>query len=279
MANPKRVNTEPPKTYDYRANPGAADPANDKASPHLTSFALAEIAGEPRVRDLDLAERLGFDRPRDVRKLITRNRSELECLGTCATVAHVVRGNPVTEYYLNEEQALLLAVLSNTATAREVRRVVIQTFVAYRRGQLTEGGHALGQDDRRAIGGIVKGVNRGLLNEALTEVLPGLIAEAIAAHQYGVVRGLTAGDVLDMAGVSDRKGLRNLPRRVSDRLRQFHAERGRLVNRATLGQSKAYIFDQATCREWLEAGGKADIAAWVAERRGQGVLHLVRMKD
>jgi hypothetical protein len=134
----------------------------------------------------------------------------------------------------------------------------------------------LGQDDRRAIGGIVKGVNRGLLNEALTEVLPGLIAEAIAAHQYGVVRGLTAGDVLDMAGVTDRKGLRNLPRRVSDRLRQFHAERGRLVNRATLGQSKAYIFDQATCREWLEAGGKSDITAWVAEKRGQGVLKLVR---
>ncbi len=63
----------------------------------------------PRIRDIELAERLGFERPRDIRKLIERHLSMLEEFGTCATVAHVVRGNPSTEYLLNKRQAVYIA--------------------------------------------------------------------------------------------------------------------------------------------------------------------------
>lgn len=131
---------------------------------------------------------------------------------------------------------------------------------------------------RKVFGGIMKGIIHKELTEAVQSLLPALIAQAVTDQQYGVVRGLTAGDVIELAGVKDRKGLKSIPRRVSDRLRQFHAEAGAVVNRATLGCSKAYIFDAATARRWLDEGGKAMIQQWIAEKRGQGVLRLVPRK-
>ena len=64
----------------------------------------------PRVHDLDLAKRLGIARPRDIRKTIERHldAGNLTDEGTCATVAHV-RGNVVTEYWLDEASALFVA--------------------------------------------------------------------------------------------------------------------------------------------------------------------------
>lgn len=90
----------------------------------------------PRARDTDIAARLGFKRPRKIRELIERNKAELERFGTCPAVGHVVKGNPVTEYWLNEEQSLLIATLSDAEFAADVRHMLIKVFVAWRRGQL-----------------------------------------------------------------------------------------------------------------------------------------------
>lgn len=271
MAATSRVNRETkPKTYDYRAAPGVTQaPANEIT---VSPFAVTVLDDEPRVRDLDLAERLGFSRPRAIRQMIERNRAELEAYGPLATLRGKSRGQDFTEYYPNEEQSLLISTLSNTPAASAVRRALITTFVALRRGQAAP---ALVHDDRKVIGGIMKAVVHKELVEAVHELLPALVAQAITDQQYGVVRGLTAGDVIELAGVKDRKGLKSIPRRVSDRLRQYHAEQGAVVNRATLGCSTAYIFDQATTKRWLDEGGKAMIHQWVSEKRGQGVLKLV----
>src|SRR4051812_17722361 len=102
----------------------------------VQEFALVEFDGEPRARDVEIGERLGFDRPRDIRKLIERNRAEVEAFGTCAMVARVVRGNPVTEYLLNEEQALLISAISSAPNAPAVRAMLFRTYVAWRRGHL-----------------------------------------------------------------------------------------------------------------------------------------------
>jgi hypothetical protein len=83
---------------------------------------------------------LGFKRPADIRELITRNLGEFEALGIIRAVRKNTgkRGRPSIEYFLNEEQALLVSILSNTPNARAVRTMVIQVFVGYRRGQLTD---------------------------------------------------------------------------------------------------------------------------------------------
>jgi anti-repressor protein len=111
-----------------------------------------EINGEPRVRDEKIALRLEFERPRDIRKLIERNIEELQRFGTCATVARVVRRNPVTEYWLNEEQALLIASLSNTDRAADVHAMLIRSFVCFRRHKAGHQDLAMGDAARGRSG-------------------------------------------------------------------------------------------------------------------------------
>ncbi|GLI25674.1 hypothetical protein GGQ86_000361 [Xanthobacter flavus] len=133
---------------------------------HLSPDDLRVLDDGPRVQDLRLAEALGFERPRAVRQLIERNIKELEDYGViCATVAqnpegnlpHGVakseevwdtasqthpdtdepakrgRGRPGREYWLNEEQALLLSMFARTDNAAAVRRMLIGAFMEWRR--------------------------------------------------------------------------------------------------------------------------------------------------
>lgn len=123
----------------------------------------------------------------------------------------------------------------------------------------------------KALGGMMKGI----VQKALSETVPALVdAEMMKVHG-AVARGVTAGEVVKLAGIENRKGLKGLPRRVSDQLRRFCAERGIVVNIGCLGSSSAYVFDMSSVREWLTHGGRAFIHRIVEERRGQGALKLV----
>jgi len=97
--------------------------------------------GEPRIRDLDLGERLGFDRPRDVRKLVARmvDAGKLNDVDQRATVARgegAVAAQPVTEYWLTEAQALKVAARSETDIADALLDEMIHVFMLARRGEL-----------------------------------------------------------------------------------------------------------------------------------------------
>ncbi|MGB0956605.1 MAG: hypothetical protein ACPGZP_11500 [Panacagrimonas sp.] len=125
---------------------------------HVNGWSLAVSGdGEPMVRDLDLAERLGFERPRDIRKLITRllrdgflNDSEVR-----ATVAQTskVGGRPGTEYHLTETACFLVTMKSETAIANAVCRQLVEVFQAYRSGQLVAQSRASQLDVLHAISG------------------------------------------------------------------------------------------------------------------------------
>lgn len=92
--------------------------------------------GELRILDTDLATRLGFDRPRDIRKLIKRYEAELGRMGRCATVARRPEsgGHTVAEYYLNKKQAIFITAKSETAEATEITIEIIEKFDAYEKG-------------------------------------------------------------------------------------------------------------------------------------------------
>jgi hypothetical protein len=100
------------------------------------SLVLTAINGEPRVHDLHLAEHLGFDRPRDIRKIIKRNEDKLLKFGGCATVARVVEGNETTEFYLNQKQAIFICMKSETERAFDVQIEIVHVFDAYLNGEL-----------------------------------------------------------------------------------------------------------------------------------------------
>lgn len=109
----------------------------------MTVLALSDITlfdNDPRILDLTLAARLGFERPRKVRDLVERNLPELKSHGDlCPTTGQTSAkgGRPSVAYYLNEAQALLICMFSRTPKAAEVRKAVIDVFTAYRRGEIT----------------------------------------------------------------------------------------------------------------------------------------------
>jgi hypothetical protein len=106
----------------------------------VDGFALQRAAsdGEFRVRDVDLAERLGYDQPRDIRKLIARmvETGELAGIQSRATVARQPvgpggrgeRAFTVTEYWLDRIEALLVVMRSDAPNAIPMRRVIADVF-------------------------------------------------------------------------------------------------------------------------------------------------------
>lgn len=104
----------------------------------LTSSDLDTSFDEPRIQDLRLAQGLGFARPRVLRELIERNAPEIQRYGLTPRRTAKPKGGigrPTECYYLNEPQALLVCMFSNTPRAAEVRHQVITVFMAWRRAQ------------------------------------------------------------------------------------------------------------------------------------------------
>ena len=107
-----------------------------------------EIDEEPRVQDIALGEGLGFSRPRAIRQIIDRNALELQAYGSLATRRGKSRGQEFVEYFLNEPQALLICMFSNTPRAAAVRKMLIDVFMEYRRGKLDKPVHVREHDRR-----------------------------------------------------------------------------------------------------------------------------------
>jgi len=103
-----------------------------------TELALTPIHGEPRVHDVHLAERLGFDRPLNIRNLIKRNHAKLARFGILSAVKriHEGAGRPTSEYYLNQKQAIFVCMKSETEKAFDVQVEIVHVFDAYLKGGL-----------------------------------------------------------------------------------------------------------------------------------------------
>jgi hypothetical protein len=233
----------------------------------IPEIALAEREGEPRALDLDIGKRLGLTRPRDLRKLIERNLPELEAFGTCATVAHVVRGNEVTEYWLNEEQALLVATLSEAPNAPAVRSMLIRTFVAWRRGHLmpiTKG----------ALGRQVAAILDDKLTKLVTNLLPAMVEERLAADpRIAALEYVSVRELLEEHGAL-QKGRGRLNRKIGYLLK------GRaLLSAVSLRKcphSEVWLYPRSFASEFMAGAGRCLVAAHNDAVRGQGRLHLVR---
>ena len=90
--------------------------------------------GEPRVRDLDAAVRLGFKQPRQIRELIERVWPEESRRPRSRTVTERRRGRPtVREYWLTEAELLKLVTRSRTPIAEAITDAMIATYMAVRK--------------------------------------------------------------------------------------------------------------------------------------------------
>lgn len=106
---------------------------------HVNGWDLIIDDDEPRVRDIDIAEHAGLARPRDIRKVIERNREELEAHGklvvraTKARINNVPGLREVSEYMLNEAQTIAISARLETSQAMQVRIEIIKTTMMWRR--------------------------------------------------------------------------------------------------------------------------------------------------
>lgn len=114
------------------------------ASMSLTTvegWSIAMVEDEPRVRDLDLAERLGYGRSRDIRELVKRyeKSGDLSAVDVSRTVRRTQVGvaeRDVTEFWLSEAAALFIVTKSETANAIALTKEMIRVFMLVRRGTM-----------------------------------------------------------------------------------------------------------------------------------------------
>lgn len=110
-----------------------------------------EIDNEPRVLDATLATNLGMAQPLNIRAKIVANFEEISMHGEVITETvktSAKGGRPGKAYYLNEPQALLICMWSNTAKAAAVRKMLIDVFMEYRRGKIEKPVHVREHDRR-----------------------------------------------------------------------------------------------------------------------------------
>lgn len=149
------------------------------------TLGFAGGASEPMVRDVDLAQRLGFERPRDIRKLIERHIENLNDSEVCATVSQTSAkgGRPGTEYWLTESGALFIATQSGTEKAVAVTKEMVRVFMLWRRGLLAPEPSApvLSRDE---LTDIVRSIARETVDAAMVHAI---------GHHNGEVVGATGG--------------------------------------------------------------------------------------
>jgi len=99
----------------------------------LTNLKITEheTDGELRCRDLDLAEKLGYVRERDIRKLIATHLDMLSEFGLVRqTVAPIKSGRGrvqmVAEYHLNRKQAIYITTQCRAPKARALTVFVVE---------------------------------------------------------------------------------------------------------------------------------------------------------
>jgi hypothetical protein len=103
----------------------------------VTELPLYQVEGELRIHDLDLAKRLGFERPVKIRELIARNAEKLKQFSILPTVGkiHEGAGRPTQEYYLNQKQAVFVCMKSETDRAFDVQADIVRVYDAHLNGQ------------------------------------------------------------------------------------------------------------------------------------------------
>lgn len=177
---------------------------HDGSAPALSLDDLREEGGEPRVPDRVVAQRLGYERPADIRELIERNAAELATYGEVIRTARKTPegGRPGREFWLNEGQALVICALSRTAQAAAVRRQIIEVFMAWRRGELPAQSSAAPALESSALARLVDEVSE--LRERMIvagAVSSDLLYGAPAIAAFLNVRQRQAYHLIDAAGL------------------------------------------------------------------------------
>lgn len=162
----------------------------------MNELQLITVSGhnEPLVVDTDLGERLGYAQPRFIRRLIKSlsKNQEFGQITMRAATARIAKSGAagvggveereVKEYLLTERQALLVVSSSDTPRAFQLKAMIVDVFMAWRRGQLVPANNG-------AISVDVLNQMKSLMSiaEKALAIIPGLEARLtqIESHSSG----------------------------------------------------------------------------------------------
>lgn len=96
---------------------------------------------EPTIRDLDLANALGYERPTDIRKLVKRHQPLLEAMGSLRQRGAMILAGKgaqrsVTEYHLTRAQAAFIIAKASTKRAGSLAVTIAEIFDMAAAGRL-----------------------------------------------------------------------------------------------------------------------------------------------
>jgi hypothetical protein len=122
----------------------------------IAADAPAGFAVEARIRDTDLGKRLGYDRPENIRTLVSRNRSALDAMGSLLQFEAVIEAGKgatrrVTEFHLNQAQAAYLISKARTKNAESMAIVIAEVFAMFTQGQLASTSQGVEQAIRASV--------------------------------------------------------------------------------------------------------------------------------
>ncbi|MBX3543756.1 hypothetical protein [Chelatococcus sp.] len=271
--------------FDATALEGGASSPMAVERPQMTTneisiipeISLTEIDGEPRARDIDIAQRLGFSRPRAIRQIIDRYEADLLAFGSLATRCGELRGQKFNEFWLNEEQALYIASKSDAPMAPAVLTMLIKVFVAWRRGHLGDldlqsGVEVTKLDEKvkKAIGGMVKRITGRLLREEIAPLITQAVRDAQRQEDMhptvDLTSTITAADVLDMAQPKAR--FRGTTQMITREMLKFTTKVGCWRTPAQIDRRQPWRFPREKTQEWLfgKSLGAEMIHSYVAQR-------------
>lgn len=105
----------------------------------INGYRLQYHNGEPMIQDLELANRLEYERPRSIRDLVKRmlKDGKLNEINICRTVRQTTGevGRPSEEFWLSEFACLKVTTQSETAKADEITDEIIRVFIDAKNGK------------------------------------------------------------------------------------------------------------------------------------------------
>ena len=102
----------------------------------MYNLTVYNVNEELRIKDSDLGEMLGYATPTKIRELVKRCQDRLSVMGDLPCFQEATGGRPADTSYLNREQALYVALRSETEKAFEVQMEIIRCYSQYLDGKL-----------------------------------------------------------------------------------------------------------------------------------------------
>ena len=104
----------------------------------LSLYEVSKEDDEPRVRDIDLAIRLGMKSPYDIRRMVRNHHKKLSEINELVETSAInsTNGTRFTEFYLDRKQATFLAIRSNTPESDNVAMQLVEIYDRWRKGTL-----------------------------------------------------------------------------------------------------------------------------------------------